>query len=145
MSTQFLYISISLRVRSSLRFFKCFLKYSKLKPSYLASQMLINPSKVVFLIIKHIQNTHPIPTGPQNTISGRFPAPYFFWTTEWGKQEIYNSRYLACLPLFNPYIHTIRSPQTIKPTTDHLSTIYTTSKHAFSLKKIVNLWTHNKS
>ena len=69
----------------------------------------------------------------------------FFWTTDWGKQEIYNSRYLACLPPLSPYIHTICSLWSIKPTKVNHSTIYTTSKHAFSPKKIVNLWTHNKS
>ena len=69
----------------------------------------------------------------------------FFWTRDWGKQEIYNSRYLACLLLFNPYIHTICSLCIINPTKIHLSTIYSISRHPFSAKKIVAHWRHNKS
>ena len=43
------------------------------------------------------------------------------------------------------YIHTICSLWIIKPTKVHLSTIYSISKVAFSPKKIVIHWTHNKS
>ena len=66
-------------------------------------------------------------------------------TWNWGKDEIYNSQYLACLPLFNPYIYTVSSLWIIKPTKVHLSTIYPISQLPFSPRKIVNLWTHNKS
>ena len=51
---------------------------------------------------------------------------------------MFHSQYLASLPLFNPYVHTIRSLCIIKPTKVHLSTIYSISQGAFSLKKIVN-------
>ena len=67
------------------------------------------------------------------------------WTRKDGEQSISNSQYLACLPLFNPYIHTICSLCIVQPTKVHLSTIYSISQGAFSLKKIVNLWSHNKS
>ena len=69
----------------------------------------------------------------------------FFWTKNNGKHNNFNSQYLACLPLFNPYIHTICSLWVINPTKSHLSTIYPTSQYVFSPKKIVDLWRHNKS
>ena len=61
------------------------------------------------------------------------------WTRKDGKQYIFNSQYLACLPLLNPYIHTICSLCIVEPTKVHLSTIYSISQCAFSAKKIVNL------
>ena len=66
-------------------------------------------------------------------------------TWNWGKHEIYNSQYLACLPLFNPYIYTVSSLWIIKPTKVHLSTIYPISQLPFSPRKIVNLWRYKKS
>ena len=66
-------------------------------------------------------------------------------TWNWGKHEIYNSQYLACLPLFNPYIYTVSSLWIIKPTKVHLSTIYPISQLPFSPRKIVNLWRYRKS
>ena len=69
----------------------------------------------------------------------------FFWTRNWGKPKVYNSQYLACLPIFIPYIHTICILHIINPTKIHLSTIYSISRHPFSAKKIVAHWRHNKS
>ena len=59
--------------------------------------------------------------------------------------EVYNSQYLACLPIFIPYIHTICILHIINPTRIHLSTIHSISRHPFSVKKIVAHWRHNKS
>ena len=78
-------------------------------------------------------------------VEHRFFGTISISTWNWGKHEIYNSQYLACLPLFNPYIYTICSLWIIKPTKVHLSTIYPISQHPLSAKKIVNLWTHNQS
>ena len=58
---------------------------------------------------------------------------------------MYNSRYLACLPLFNPYIHTICSLWAIKPTKVHPCTIHSIPQHSFSPKKIVAHCTQNQS
>ena len=70
----------------------------------------------------------------------------FLWTRNWGKPKVYNSQYLACLPIFIPYIHTICILHNIiNPTKTHLSTIYSISRHPFSAKKIVAHWRHNKS
>ena len=69
----------------------------------------------------------------------------FLWTRNWGKPKVYNSQYLACLPIFIPYIHTICILHIINPTKTHLSTIYSISRHPFSAKKIVAHWRHNKS
>ncbi len=67
------------------------------------------------------------------------------WTRKDGKQSIFNSQYLPLFPIFNPHIHPICNLWTIKPTKVHLPTIYTTPNHASSPKKIVKLWTNNKS
>ena len=67
------------------------------------------------------------------------------WTRNWGKPKVYNSQYLACLPIFIPYIHTICILHIINLTKTHLSTIYSISRHPFSAKKIVAHWRHNKS
>ena len=69
----------------------------------------------------------------------------FLWTRNWGKPKVYNSQYLASLPIFIPYIHTICILHIINPTRIHLSTIYSISWHPFSVKKIVAHWRQNKS
>ena len=66
-------------------------------------------------------------------------------TWNWGKLTNFNSQYLPCLPLFNPYIYTVSSLWIIKPTKVHLSTIYPISQLPFSPRKIVNLWRYKKS
>ena len=69
----------------------------------------------------------------------------FLWTRNWGKPKAYNSQYLACLPIFIPYIHTICILHIINLTKTYLSTIYSISRHPFSAKKIVAHWWQNKS
>ena len=50
-------------------YFVCFCTYSWPYPSYLASPVLVNPSKVIFLIINYIQNIYCIAICPENIIS----------------------------------------------------------------------------
>ena len=78
-------------------------------------------------------------------VEHRFFGTISISTWNWGKLKKINSQYLPCLPLFNPYIYTVSSLWIIKPTKVHLSTIYPISQLPFSPRKIVNLWTHNKS
>ena len=47
----------------------CFCTYSGLHPSYLASLVLVNPSNLIFLIIRNIQNIYCIIICPENIIS----------------------------------------------------------------------------
>ena len=49
--------------------FVCFCTYSWPYPSYLASPVLVNPSKLIFLIITNIQNIYCIVICPENIIS----------------------------------------------------------------------------
>ena len=50
-------------------YFVCFCTYSWPYPSYLASPVLVNPSKLIFLIITSIQNVYCIVICPENIIS----------------------------------------------------------------------------
>ena len=76
---------------------------------------------------------------------GHFFGTISVSTWKRGKLNFFNSQYLACLPSFNPSIHTICIVCTIDQTKIRLSTIYPISGHTFSLKKIVNLWRYKKS
>ena len=78
-------------------------------------------------------------------VEHRFFGTISISTWNWGKLKIFNSQYLPCLPLFNPYIYTVSSLWIIKPTKVHLSTIYPLSQLPFSPRKIVNLWRYKKS
>ena len=78
-------------------------------------------------------------------VEHRFFGTISMSTWNWGKHEIYNSQYLVCLPLFNPYLYTVSSLWSIKPTKVHLCTIYPISQLPFSPRKIVNLWRYKKS
>ena len=107
--------------------FVCFCTYSWPYPSYLASPVLVNQSKLIFSIIRN--HTEQI---LYSYMSGKYHFQQLIfslknWTRKDGEQSIFNSQYLAILPRFNPYIHTICSLCIIEPTKVHLPTIYSIS------------------
>ena len=115
-------------------FLFCIFEVFPLLPLTIAPPRSLNRSKIIFWIIKYIQNIYCMVICPENISSGNLlfrnlSGPKM--TNKHGKHSIFNSQYLACLPLFNPYIHTICSLCIIEPIKVHISTIYTISQDAF--------------